>query len=85
MDDDSDQSSEATHFEIITRERNHHENSVGDGDAYEDSGTVNENEFDDDDDEDYDDQRDVSEFENSPMEIEEDFRICQSETLASGI
>ncbi|XP_071729619.1 probable WRKY transcription factor 32 [Rutidosis leptorrhynchoides] len=82
MDEDSDQSSEATHFEIITRERNHH--GVDDHvDGYEDSGAVNENEFDDDDA--YDDQRDVSEFENSPMEIEEDFRICQSETLASGL
>ncbi|XP_071737154.1 uncharacterized protein [Rutidosis leptorrhynchoides] len=85
MDEDSDRSSESTSFEIIARQRNHivNNNSVDDdGDDYEDSATLNVNEFDDDDD---DDQRDVNEFENSPMEIEEEIRISQSETLASGL
>ncbi|KAK1429710.1 hypothetical protein QVD17_11927 [Tagetes erecta] len=79
MDDDSDRSSEATQFEILTREPksygdNNNNNNNDDG---EDSGTGNEDEYDDDA---TDDQREASDLETSPMEIEE---YSQSETLAA--
>ncbi|KAK9076775.1 hypothetical protein SSX86_005109 [Deinandra increscens subsp. villosa] len=75
MDDDSDRSSEATQFEILSRQRK----GYGDNDDEEDSGTVNEDEFDDDA---TDDQKQVSDLETSPMEIVE---YSQSETLESGL
>ncbi|KAI3827550.1 hypothetical protein L1987_01627 [Smallanthus sonchifolius] len=78
MDDDSDRSSEATQFEIVIRERKRH----GYTDDAEDSGTVNEDEFDD---EATVDQREVSDLETSPMEIEEYSTTFQSETLLSGL
>ncbi|KAL8265399.1 hypothetical protein R6Q59_023529 [Mikania micrantha] len=78
MDDDSDRSSEATQFEILTRERKRY----SDNDDGEDSGTVNEDEFDDDA---TDDQKELSDLETSPMEIEDYARNSQSETLVSGL
>lgn len=78
MDDDSDRSSEATELENSATLRKRH----GHNDDAEDSGTVNEDEFED---EDTDDQRDASELETSPMEIEAYSRNCQSETLVSGL
>ncbi|KAL8223104.1 hypothetical protein R6Q57_020503 [Mikania cordata] len=78
MDDDSDRSSEATQFEILTRERKRY----SDNDDGEDSGTVNEDEFDDDA---TDDQKELSDLETSPMETEDYARNSQSETLVSGL
>lgn len=78
MDDDSDRSSEATELENLTTQRKRH----SDTDDAEDSGTVNEDEFDDDE---TDDQREVSELDTSPMEIDAYSRTCQSETLVSGM
>lgn len=80
MDDDSDRSSESTQLEYTRRQRNSH-SVIHDG---EDSGTVNEDEFDDDDDA-TDDQREVSDLETSPMEIEAYSTTFQSETLVSGL
>lgn len=78
MDDDSDRSSEATEMENFTIQRRRY----GYNDDAEDSGTVNEDEFDDDD---TDDQREVSNLATSPMEIDAYSRNCQSETLVSGL
>ncbi|KAL4564162.1 hypothetical protein LXL04_028215 [Taraxacum kok-saghyz] len=78
MDDDSDRSSEATELENFTVERRRH----GHNDNAEDSGTLNEDEFDDDE---TDDQREVSNLGTSPMEIDAYSRTCQSETLVSGL
>ncbi|KAJ0524824.1 putative transcription factor WRKY family [Helianthus annuus] len=74
MDDDSDRSSEATQFEIVTRDRNRHGQN---DDVQQDSAS----EFDDDDatlDQD-------SDLETSPMEIQENSTSFRSETLASGL
>lgn len=73
-DDDSDRSSEATQFEILSRDR-------------QDFTTVNDYDFDDNNyvtDDDYvtDDEDDVTELQTSHMEIDTSF---QSETLGSGM
>ncbi|KAJ0599196.1 putative transcription factor WRKY family [Helianthus annuus] len=80
MDDDSDRSSEATQFEILTR-KPYGDNNNNDDDGEHSSGTVNE-EFDDDDDATDDQREEVSDFETSRMEIE---RSCGEETLGSGL
>ncbi|KAI7756162.1 hypothetical protein M8C21_018942 [Ambrosia artemisiifolia] len=81
MDDDSDRSSEATQFEIVTRDRQRQNDDV-----QQYSSSVHEDEFDDDD-ATVDDQREDNndDLDTSKMEIDECSRSFRSETLASGL